>query len=220
MNLSRDWAYILNDEIQQPYFKRLMDFISAEYDMYQCYPAKELIFNAIDTTSYKDTKVLILGQDPYHQPGQAMGLAFSVRQGIAFPPSLRNIFKEMVDDLNIEMPKNGDLTPWAKQGVLLMNTIWTVRQGQPLSHKEQGWERFSDHIISLLNEKEQPMVFVLWGQFARRKKHLITHTRHLVIENVHPSPLSAYRGFFGSKPFSQINDFLIKHQQEKIDFRI
>lgn len=218
MNLSTDWQTILKNEIHQPYFKALMDFVHIEYKNHQCYPAYHNIFNALNLTPYKDVKVLILGQDPYHQPGQAMGLAFSVPDRIATPPSLRNIYKELTDDLNVMMPQSGNLTSWAKQGVLLMNAIWTVRDSQPLSHKEKGWEVFTDQIIRILSQKKEPMVFVLWGSFARKKKKLITNPNHLIIENVHPSPLSAYRGFFGAKPFSIINQYLLHHDLEQIDF--
>ncbi|MFP4478431.1 MAG: uracil-DNA glycosylase [Candidatus Izemoplasmatales bacterium] len=220
MKLNKNWKRILSDEIHQPYFKELMDFVCKEYKENICYPDKDHIFKALNLTAFEDVKVLILGQDPYHQPNQAMGLAFSVPKGVKLPPSLKNIYKELTNDLNIEMPDNGDLTPWAKQGVLLMNAIFTVRKNEPLSHKDKGWEMFSDSIISLLNQKEDPIVFVLWGSFARTKKVLITNKNHLVIENVHPSPLAAYRGFFGAKPFSKINQFLIKNGRQPINFKM
>ena len=218
MILKNDWQNILNDEIHQPYFKRLMDFVHIAYQSDVCYPKKDLIFQALNLTSYQDTKVLILGQDPYHQPNQAMGLAFSVPKGVTIPPSLRNIYKELSDDLLCDSPKTGDLSNWAKQGVLLLNSICTVSYQKPLSHQGKGWERFTDHIIQLLNQKQTPMVFVLWGSYARKKKMLITNPHHLIIENVHPSPLSAYRGFFGGKPFSRINNFLVKHGEKPINF--
>ncbi|QWB99588.1 uracil-DNA glycosylase [Mycoplasmatota bacterium] len=218
MKLNNDWKMILDKEIHQPYFKALMDFVYDDYQKNICYPQKNNIFESLNLTPYKEVKVLILGQDPYHQPNQAMGLAFSVNKGVKIPPSLKNIYKELSQDLNIKIPDTGDLTPWAKQGVLLMNAIWTVRKDQPLSHKEKGWEIFTDAIISILNKKNKPMVFVLWGSFARKKKSLITNKKHLIIENVHPSPLSAYRGFFGAKPFSKINDFLIKNQFQPINY--
>lgn len=218
MKLNNDWQYILKNEIHQPYFKRLMDFIHIAYENDLCFPKYEDIFKALNYTSYKDTKVLILGQDPYHQPHQAMGLAFSVPQSTRIPPSLRNIYKELSDDLRVPEPLNGDLSPWAKQGVLLINAIWTVTYNQPLSHQGQGWEVFTDKIIELLNQKEEPMVFVLWGTYARKKKSLISQSHHLIIENVHPSPLSAYRGFFGAKPFSKINQFLETNNRTPIQF--
>jgi uracil-DNA glycosylase len=220
MILRNDWQFILEKEIHQPYFKGLMDFVRDAYDLHTCYPPIDQIFRSLELTSYDQTKVLILGQDPYHQPGQAMGLAFSVPEAIKIPPSLRNIYKELVDDLGLAYPEHGNLTSWAKQGVLLMNAIWTVRDGQPLSHKDKGWERWTDAIIKHLNLKKRPMVFVLWGGFAKSKRKLITNPIHKVIENVHPSPLSAYRGFFGSKPFTKINEFLGQTKQTTIDFRI
>ncbi|MDA3932341.1 MAG: uracil-DNA glycosylase [Tenericutes bacterium] len=220
MKLNSNWKKILDEEIHQPYFKELMDFICKEYKQYTCYPNQEDIFNSLNLTPIEDVKVLVLGQDPYHQPNQAMGLAFSVSKEVKIPPSLRNIYKEMSDDLNIDIPSHGDLSSWAKQGVMLVNAIWTVRENQPLSHKDKGWERFSDSIISLLNQKEEPMVFILWGAFARNKKSLITNKKHLIIENVHPSPLSAYRGFFGAKPFSKINRFLKENNRQPINFKI
>lgn len=220
MKLNNDWNNILKNEIHQPYFLELMDFIDEEYKNYRCYPPKDLLFNAFNLTAYEDTKVLILGQDPYHQKGQAMGLSFSVPKSTKIPPSLRNIYKELSSDLGINFPNHGDLTSWAKQGVLLMNAILSVRDSQALAHKDKGWERFTDRVIQLLNKKDQAMVFVLWGSYARSKKKYITNPKHLVIENVHPSPLSAYRGFFGSKPFTQINEFLEKNKQKPISFNI
>jgi len=217
MNLKNDWLIHLKSEIHQPYFLELMDFIHEEYQNEKVYPQYDHIFKALELTSYQDSRVLILGQDPYHQPGQAMGLAFSVPSHMVLPPSLKNIFKELKNDLSIDNTC-GDLSSWAKQGVLLINSIWTVRDSQPLSHKDHGWEILTDRIIALLNEKSQPVIFVLWGAYARSKKSLITNKRHLIIENVHPSPLSAYRGFFGSKVFSQINHFLIKNQFQPINF--
>jgi len=217
---NNDWDILLKDEIQKPYFAKLLNDVDKEYRDFTCYPPKEQIFNAFCLTPYSKTKVLILGQDPYHNPLQAMGLAFSVNEGVQLPPSLINIFKELQDDLNIAQPASGNLTPWAKNGVLLLNAILSVRQNSPLSHSSFGWEKFTDTVISLLNKKEEPMVFVLWGSYARSKKPLITNLKHFVIENVHPSPFSAYRGFFGSKPFSKINAFLKLTNQEMIDFRL
>jgi uracil-DNA glycosylase len=214
-----DWQEQLLSEVNQPYFKKLLETVEVEYQKHICYPPKEQIFNAFCLTSFEKTKVLILGQDPYHNPNQAMGLAFSVNQGVNLPPSLLNIFKELENDLNIPFSKNGDLSSWAKSGVLLLNAILSVRENQPLSHQSIGWQRFTDKVIEILNKKETPMVFVLWGSYARSKKKLITNNKHFIIENVHPSPLSAYRGFFGSKPFSKINAFLKLSHQEPIDFR-
>ncbi len=218
--IGNDWDAILEPEFQKPYFKELTAKVVEDYKKHICYPQIHDVFHAFRLTAYKDTKVLILGQDPYHNPGQAMGLAFSVPKGIPKPPSLLNIFTELEDDLGIKAPESGDLTKWCESGVLLLNAILSVRKNQPLSHKEFGWMRFTDHVISLLNQKPEPMVFVLWGSFARSKKVLITDPKHLIIENVHPSPLSAYRGFFKAKPFSKINKFLTSNGLEPVDFRL
>lgn len=218
--LNNDWDLLLKSEFQKEYFKRLTEHIKKEYEIGTCFPPMNQVFHALRKTSYQDTKVLILGQDPYHNPGQAMGLAFSVPKGMALPPSLRNIFQELSTDLGVAMPKNGDLTKWTEEGVLLLNSILSVRQNQPLSHQNQGWETLTDEIIKLLNEKVTPIVFILWGSFARSKKKFITNRHHLVIENVHPSPLSVYRGFFGSKPFSKVNQFLMNTSQQPIDFTL
>lgn len=215
---NNDWDLVLNEEISKSYFKKLLKDVEREYDNYICYPPKEQLFNAFCLTSFANTKVLILGQDPYHNPKQAMGLAFSVNKGIKLPPSLENIFKELNSDLGIEN-ESGDLTTWAKSGVLLLNAILSVRQNQPLSHAQIGWQTFTDQVISILNKKEEPMVFVLWGAYARSKKKLITDRKHFIIENVHPSPLSSYRGFFNSKPFSKINAFLKLTNQQEINFK-
>lgn len=217
---NNDWDSYLKEEIQKPYFQKLLNDVYKEYESFTCYPPLSQIFNTFCLTSYKETKVLILGQDPYHNPNQAMGLAFSVNKGVVLPPSLINIFKELENDLHIKNSASGDLTSWAKSGVLLLNAILSVRKNQPLSHASLGWEKFTDNVISLLNDKEEPMVFVLWGSYARSKKKLITNNRHFIIENVHPSPLSAYRGFFGSKPFSKINAFLKLTNQKMINFNI
>lgn len=216
--INNDWDEILEEEFHKPYFVELKNNVIKDYEKHTCYPKINNVFNAFRFSSYKDTRVLILGQDPYHNPEQAMGLAFSVPKGIQIPPSLVNIYKELHNDLGLEIPNHGDLTKWAKQGVLLLNALLSVRKNQPLSHKDYGWMTFTDHIINKLNEKETPVVFVLWGSFARSKKKLITNKHHLIIENVHPSPLSAYRGFFDSKPFTKINDFLIETNQRPIDF--
>ena len=217
---NNDWDLLLKEELKKPYFLKLLNDVDKEYDNYVCYPPKQQIFNAFCLTTYQKTKVLILGQDPYHNPNQAHGLAFSVNKGIDLPPSLKNIFKELENDLNIKESSSGDLSSWAKSGVLLLNAILTVRKNEPLSHSSLGWERFTDTVIEILNKKTTPMVFVLWGSYARSKKRLITNDRHFIIENVHPSPLSAYRGFFNSKPFSKINAFLKLTDQEMIDFKL
>lgn len=216
--IGNDWDILLEDEFNRQYFKELKTRIIEDYNASACYPPIHNVFDAFRLSSYENTKVLILGQDPYHNPKQAMGLAFSVPDGIKPPPSLVNIYKELVSDLECEKPKNGDLTVWGKSGVLLLNAILTVKENQPLSHKDYGWISFTDHIIKMLNDKKTPVVFVLWGSFARSKKTLITNPSHLIIENVHPSPLSAYRGFFQSKPFSTINHFLERTNQQPIDF--
>lgn len=218
--IRNDWDEILELEFQKPYYLELKDKVINDYEKHNCYPKIDKVFDAFRLSSYKDTKVLVLGQDPYHNPNQAMGLAFSVPKGVSTPPSLVNIYKELNNDLGFDIPKHGDLTKWAKQGVLLLNAILSVRENQPLSHKEFGWMNFTDNIISLLNKKATPVVFVLWGSFARSKKKLIDNPIHMIIENVHPSPLSAYRGFFGKKPFTKINEFLIETNQEIIDFNL
>lgn len=216
--INNDWDEMLEDEFKEPYFRALTEKVKEEYKQHVCYPPINQVFNALRLTSYRDTKVLILGQDPYHNPNQAMGLAFSVKPGIMIPASLQNIFLELSEDLHCDVPKSGDLTHWGNQGVLLLNAILTVRQNQPLAHQKLGWAIFTDKIITLLNQKDVPMVFVLWGSSARSKTQLITNPIHLVIENVHPSPLSANRGFFGSRPFSTINRFLESTHQSPIDF--
>lgn len=216
---NNDWDIYLKEEISKPYFLKLLNAVDKEYNDFTCYPPKQQIFNAFCLTSFKNTKVLILGQDPYHNHHQAMGLAFSVNKKIALPPSLQNIYKELENDLKIKNT-HGDLTSWAKSGCLLLNAILSVRKNQPLSHSNLGWQRFTDKVISILNEKKEPVIFVLWGSYARSKTKLITNIHHFIIENVHPSPLSAYRGFFGSKPFSKINAFLKLTNQEMIDFKL
>ena len=216
---NNDWDIYLKEEISKPYFIKLLNDVDKEYNDFICYPPKQQIFNAFCLTSFKNTKVLILGQDPYHNHHQAMGLAFSVNKQIALPPSLQNIYKELESDLQIKNT-HGDLTSWAKSGCLLLNAILSVRKNQPLSHSNLGWQRFTDKVISILNEKKEPVIFVLWGSYARSKTKLITNKHHFIIENVHPSPLSSYRGFFGSKPFSKINAFLKLTNQEMIDFKL
>lgn len=218
--INNDWDPFIQEELKKDYFINLMKFVKYEYQNGICYPPYNLIANAFRMTSYKDTKVVILGQDPYHGKGEAMGLAFSVPRGIKLPPSLQNIFKELENDLHIKTPNCGDLSKWAKEGVLLLNTTLSVRENTPLSHYGKGWEIFTDEVIKRLNEKDTPIVFILWGSNARKKKSIITNPIHLIIESAHPSPLSAYNGFFGSKPFSRTNEFLIKNNIEPIDFSL
>ena len=215
-----DWAPLLTPELAKPYYRQLRQFLINEYRTRTVYPDMYAMFNALHYTSYEDTKVVILGQDPYHGPGQAHGLSFSVLPGVPAPPSLQNIFRELHDDLGCFIPNNGCLKPWAEQGVLLLNTVLTVRAHQANSHRGQGWEQFTDHIIELLNAREKPLTFILWGTPARRKKAMITSPQHYVVESPHPSPLSAQRGFFGSRPFSRVNDFLRQTGQTPIDWQI
>lgn len=217
--LGNDWDDILYDELHKEYFKDLIKKINNEYDNKIVYPKKEDVFKAFRITSYKDTKAVILGQDPYHGENQAEGLSFSVKPGIAMPPSLKNIFKELYDDLGIEPPNNGSLFHWAEEGVLLLNSVLTVEANKPTSHKNFGWELFTDAVIKKLNEKETPVVFIFWGSYARSKKQYITNPIHLVIESAHPSPLSAFNGFFGSRPFSKTNNFLESNKIKKIDWQ-
>lgn len=218
--LRNDWAPLLESEFQQPYYLQLREFLKREYATRTVFPDMYDIFNALHLTSYRETKVVILGQDPYHGAGQAHGLSFSVKPGVKHPPSLQNIFKELADDQGCPIPNHGYLVRWAEQGVLLLNTVLTVREGEPNSHKGMGWERFTDRVISLLNEREQPIVFILWGRHAQEKRSLITSSRHLIIESPHPSPFSANRGFFGSRPFSRANRFLEENGWGAIDWRI
>ena len=215
-----DWEALLEPEMQKPYYRELRQFLIGEYRTHRIYPDMYAIFNALHYTAYEDVKVVILGQDPYHGPGQAHGLSFSVLPGVPAPPSLLNIFKELQDDLGCAMPNNGCLKPWAEQGVLLLNAVLTVREHQAASHQGRGWEQFTDHIIELLNQREKPLAFILWGSPARRKKAMITNPRHFIVESPHPSPLSAFRGFFGSKPFSRVNEFLKSTGQEPIDWQL
>ncbi len=215
-----DWKELLMPELEKPYYKELRQFLIHEYRTTTVYPDMYSIFNAMHYTAYKDVKAVILGQDPYHEPGQAHGLSFSVQEGVEPPPSLINIFKELETDLGCHVPDNGCLIPWAKQGVLLLNTVLTVRAHQANSHQGRGWEQFTDHIIELLNDHEKPIIFILWGSPARRKRSMITNERHLIIESPHPSPLSAYRGFFGSRPFSRCNNFLKANGETPIDWQL
>lgn len=215
-----DWGQYLKEEMAQPYYRQLRQFFIGEYSTKQVYPDMYSIFNALHYTSYADTKVLILGQDPYHEPGQAHGLSFSVQPNVPPPPSLVNIFKELETDLGCTVPNNGCLEPWARQGVLLLNTVLTVQAHRANSHRDKGWEIFTDKIISLLNQREKPVAFILWGSPARRKKAMITNPQHFIVESPHPSPLSAYRGFFGSRPFSKVNKFLESVGEEPINWQL
>lgn len=220
VHLGNDWDHLLQGEFEQEYYLSLRQFLIGEYRQRTIYPDMYKIFEALKRTSYARTKVVLLGQDPYHGPGQAHGLAFSVPKGVAPPPSLQNIFKELARDLGIPAPAHGCLKPWADQGVLLLNTTLTVRRGQAGSHQGKGWEKFTDRVLQLLNEKETPVVFLLWGRPAQSKQRLITNPRHLVLTAPHPSPLSANRGFFGCGHFSKANEFLASSGQEPVDWRI
>ena len=215
--INKNWDIELKEEMKKEYFKDLGIFVKKEYKSKQIFPPYENIFDALRFTDFNEVKVVILGQDPYHGLGEAHGLSFSVKKGIRKPPSLQNIFKELYLDLGIKRD-NSDLTDWAKEGVLLLNSIMTVEKDRPLSHKNKGWEIFTDNIIRKLNERKEPVVFILWGSFARSKKELITNSRHKIIESVHPSPLSASRGFFGSKPFSKTNEFLKQNNIKEINW--
>lgn len=219
IKIAQNWYEKLKDEFDKPYFKNLQKFLDEEYANYTIYPKVENIFNALNLVKFNDVKVVILGQDPYHEPNQAHGLAFSVEGNVLLPPSLQNIFKEISNDLNIEQSKDGNLERWAKQGVLLLNTVLTVRKGQANSHKDKGWEQLTSRIIELLNERETPIVFLLWGSQAKKIGEKINNRNHLILTSVHPSPLSAYNGFFGCKHFSKANEFLQKNGLEKIDWR-
>ena len=217
---NNDWDDLLKDEFEKEYYLNLRKFLINEYKTQKIHPSMYDIFNALKFTPYKDVKVVILGQDPYHGPNQAHGFSFSVKPGVQTPPSLRNMFKELNSYLGCYIPNNGFLESWAKQGILLLNTVLTVREGQANSHKGKGWEIFTDRIIELLNKREEPIVFILWGRNAISKEALITNPIHKIIKSVHPSPLSATRGFFGSKPFSKTNDFLVSINKEPIDWQI
>lgn len=218
--LKNDWNLFMEGEFERPYYQRLRKILLEEYQTRVIYPDQYDIYNALHLTPFKDTKVVILGQDPYHGPGQAHGLSFSVKPGVRTPPSLQNIYKELQNDLGCYIPNHGFLVEWAKQGVLLLNAVLTVRAGIPNSHKGLGWETFTDKVIETLNQREKPVVFILWGSFAQQKQHLITSTRHLIIKSPHPSPFSAHRGFFGSRPFSQTNAFLREIGSQEIDWQI
>ena len=218
VHIGNDWDILLKEEFEKEYYLKLREFLKTEYFTKTTYPPMEDIFNALRYTSYENTRVVILGQDPYHGFGQAHGLCFSVKRGIKFPPSLQNIFKELKNELGIEIPKCGELVGWAKEGVLLLNTTLTVREASPQSHKGKGWERLTDKIISLINEKTDPVVFMLWGGNARAKKALINNPNHLILECAHPSPLSAWNGFFGCGHFKTANEFLSSKNLMKINW--
>ncbi len=221
VNIGNDWDSILSDEWTKPYYLNLREFLKKEYFSATVFPPMNDIFNALKYTSFKDTKVVIIGQDPYHGAGQAHGLCFSVKKGIEPPPSLKNIFKEQADDLKITQPQHfGELSSWAKQGVLMLNAVLTVREGQAGSHRNRGWEIFTDRVISELNKKETPVVFLLWGNFAIQKAKLITNPKHIKLTSVHPSPLSAYGGFFGCKHFSRANKILAQNGLLPIDWQL
>lgn len=220
INFKNDWQDLLKDEWQKDYYVNLRQFLIKEYHTKTVYPDKHDIFNALHYTAYRDISVVILGQDPYHGPNQAHGLSFSVKPGIKPPPSLANIYKELKDDVNCYIPNNGYLKKWADQGVLLLNNVLTVIEGQPNSHKNIGWQHFTDQIISLLNDRPQPIVFILWGSNAQSKTSLLTNKNHYIIKSVHPSPLSASRGFFKSKPFSKTNALLTTLGKKPINWQI
>ena len=218
--LQDDWAEAVGGEFKKPYYAKLYKFVKEEYNTRVIYPPADDIFNAMHLTPLSQVKILILGQDPYHNEGQAHGLCFSVRPEVAVPPSLENIYKELHDDLGCEIPNNGYLVKWAKQGVLMLNTVLTVRAHQTFSHQGQGWEQFTDAIIHAVNEQERPIVYMLWGKPAQSKIPMLDNPRHLILKAPHPSPLSAYRGFFGCRHFSQANDFLEANGMEPIDWQI
>jgi len=218
VKIEQSWKIALSDEFEKPYFATLTNFVKSEYKTSRVYPPGNLIFNAFDQCPFDKLKVVILGQDPYHGPGQAHGLCFSVNDGIAFPPSLRNIFKELNDDLGKAIPKSGNLSEWAKQGVLLLNATLTVRANQAASHQKRGWEEFTDAVIQKINSEKGHVVFLLWGNYAIGKSKFIDTNKHLVLMSVHPSPLSANRGFFGNKHFSRANEYLAKNGLKAIDW--
>ena len=218
--IGNSWDEILKDEYQKDYFKNIAMFVNKEYREKTIFPPKSNILRAFKLTDYDNVKVVILGQDPYHGINEANGLAFSVSKGVRLPPSLQNIYKELYNDLGITVSTNGDLEKWAREGVLLLNSVFTVEKDKPASHKNIGWEQFSDEVIKKVNEKNTPVVFILWGNFAKSKAKYITNPIHLVITSPHPSPFSAYSGFFGSKPFSRTNEFLRKNNMKEIDWKI
>lgn len=218
--ITNDWLDAIGEEFKKPYYKELYKFVVSEYRNHVIYPDADDIFNAFHLTPLSKVKVVIIGQDPYHNENQAHGLCFSVKPQVDIPPSLVNIFKELHDDLGCYIPNNGYLEKWARQGVLLLNTVLTVRAHRAFSHQGKGWETFTDAVIRAVNEQDRPIVFILWGKPAQSKKSMLTNKKHLILEAPHPSPLSAFRGFFGSRPFSRTNEFLIKNNIEPIDWQI
>ena len=216
VNIESSWFNLLNDEFEKNYFIQLRKFIRSEYQTKTIFPPAKYIFNAFDLTPVEKVKVVIIGQDPYHGPNQAHGLAFSVLKDVKIPPSLKNIYKELNNDLNIPIPQSGFLEHWAKQGVFLLNSVLTVESGKPNSHKNHGWEEFTESVISNISRKKKNIVFLLWGSYAQKKEEFIYPNDHLILKSVHPSPLSAYNGFFGSNHFSQTNNFLFKHKIKEI----
>ncbi|MFA5619500.1 MAG: uracil-DNA glycosylase [Weeksellaceae bacterium] len=218
VKIEASWKEVLKDEFEKPYFKNLVDFVKSEYQNYTIFPPGNRIFAAFEHTPFDETKVVIIGQDPYHGKGQANGLCFSVADGVFFPPSLQNIFKELNDDLGIPIPTTGNLEKWAKQGVLLLNATLTVREAQAGSHQNKGWEIFTDAVIEKLSAQRQNLVFILWGAYAQKKGTVIDRSKHFIVQSAHPSPFSVYRGFFGSKPFSKTNEYLIKNEKGKISW--
>ena len=218
VKIEQSWQQVLQPEFDKPYFAELTAFVRSEYLQATCYPPGRLIFNAFNQCPFSAVKVVLIGQDPYHEPGQAHGLCFSVNDGVAFPPSLLNIFKELNADLGVPLPATGNLTRWARQGVLLLNATLTVREHQAGSHQGRGWERFTDAVIQTLSQQKSGLVFILWGSYAQSKAQLIDASRHCILRSAHPSPLSAYRGFFGNHHFSLTNDYLIKHGKEPISW--
>ncbi|MFC4771867.1 uracil-DNA glycosylase [Enterococcus hermanniensis] len=218
--IHNDWQDVLADQFQAPYYLQLREFLKQEYQTQKIHPDMYHIFEALELTPYSEVKVVILGQDPYHGINQAHGLSFSVQPGVKIPPSLRNIYKELESDLGITPVQHGNLISWAKQGVLLLNTVLTVREGQAYSHRGKGWEQLTDVIIQRLNERDKPIVFILWGKPAQEKVKMIDTTKHAIIKSVHPSPLSAHRGFFGTKPFSQTNKLLTEWDEKPIDWQL
>lgn len=220
VNIGNSWDELLKEEFKKEYYLNLREFLKTEYKTNTVYPDMYNIFNAFKYTAYEDVKAVILGQDPYHGPNQAHGLCFSVQKGVNPPPSLQNIFKELNSDLGVPVPKSGELTKWTKSGVMLLNTVLTVRGGQANSHKGMGWETFTDRVIQILNEREKPIVFLLWGTPAKSKAKLITNPNHFILQTVHPSPLSAYNGFFGCRHFSKTNEILKKLGEEEIDWSL
>ena len=220
MMITNSWQSLFTTEFEQPYFKALAKWVDEEYEQTTVFPAKENLFKAFEQTPYEKVKVVIIGQDPYHGAHQSHGLAFSVQKGVKIPPSLRNIYKELESDLGITPAAHGDLSSWAQQGVLLLNTVLTVREGEANSHRKKGWETFTDHVIAYLNARSTPIVFILWGKPAQAKGAMIDTNKHVIIQSFHPSPLAASRGFFGSRPFSKANQALIQLGQQPIDWQI